>query len=257
YFGYQLAEGGWNAAVVDITAAHGIVGGIGPKAVELLSDLVRPAAIEHIGAGDAAYEVEVGWTDALLITGSVLGEPAWMCMVPVERASYAYEVASGSAEALGGRPVGRYAVESLRHQARSAAWGLDLSVCETPVEAGCGDLVKAGEHQKFRGCDALAAQGSKRVWRRLVSLAVEDPETLMWGDEPLFRDAVMVGRVTSAAYGYEQSRCLGMAVIERVDAPVDAAYIEEGCFEVEVGGRRYAATVCLVGVPTGVSGVLL
>jgi len=257
YFGGQLAGGDWNAAVADITQAYGIVGVIGAKSIELLSVLTGLKRVEPLGAIANAREVELGWADALLINGSVLDKAAWMCMVSVDQVSYAYDLISSSAETIGGRPVGHYATESLRHEACSPTWGLDLGIGETPVEAGHGDLVAAGGLREFRGRGALTAAEGKGVQRRLVSLALEDPETMIWGEEPVFRDGVIVGRVSSAAYGYGSLRCLGMAIIKRAEGPIDSVYVEEGHFEVQVGGRRCTAAVWLVGMPTGVSGVFL
>ena len=53
----------------------------------------------------------------------------------------------------------------------------------------------------FLGREALLTQKEAGVTRRLVQLRLDDPEPLLYHDEPVFRDGALVGRITSGMYG--------------------------------------------------------
>ena len=54
---------------------------------------------------------------------------------------------------------------------------------------------------------------------------------------------VPVGEVRAASYGHTLGGSVGLAMV--AGDPVDAAYLEEGEWEVDIAGRRYAAELSL------------
>ena len=67
---------------------------------------------------------------------------------------------------------------------------------------------------------------------------------MLWGGELVLRDGVAAGQVTSAAWGETLGRCAGLAYLWDPDgAPVDARWIGEGSYEVNVGGDVYPVAV--------------
>jgi 4-methylaminobutanoate oxidase (formaldehyde-forming) len=69
---------------------------------------------------------------------------------------------------------------------------------------------------------------------------LEDPEPLLLGDEPIYRDGVLVGRVTSGAYGHTLGRSVGMGYVGYPDG-VDAAFVRAGRWELEIALERHPA----------------
>ena len=93
----------------------------------------------------------------------------------------------------------------------------------------------------FIGHDALVAQREAGVDRRLVQFRLDDPEPLLYHDEPVFRDGTLVGRITSGMYGHTVGGALGMAYVGcEPDTP--RAQVLEGSFDVDVNGVRIPAT---------------
>lgn len=89
----------------------------------------------------------------------------------------------------------------------------------------------------------MKAEGPRR---RLVSFVVGDPELMLWGGELLLRDGVVVGHVTSAAWGETIGSCVGLAYALRVDGEVVRKdYLESGTYEVNVGGIIAPVTISL------------
>ena len=73
---------------------------------------------------------------------------------------------------------------------------------------------------------------------------IDDPEPLLLGDEPIYRDGVLVGRITSGSYGHTLGRSVGMGYVES-EGGVDSAYIRAGSYEIEIMTERHTATATL------------
>jgi len=59
----------------------------------------------------------------------------------------------------------------------------------------------------------------------------------------VLRNGVAVGSVRAASYGHTLGGAVGLAII--TGDPVDAAYLDEGAWEVEIAGKRYPVEVSL------------
>jgi 4-methylaminobutanoate oxidase (formaldehyde-forming) len=93
----------------------------------------------------------------------------------------------------------------------------------------------------FIGREALIAQREAGLTRRLVQFRLDDPEPLLYHDEPVFRDGRLVGRITSGMYGHTVGGALGMSYLgSEPDTP--RPQVIEGTFEVGVNGERVPAT---------------
>jgi 4-methylaminobutanoate oxidase (formaldehyde-forming) len=92
----------------------------------------------------------------------------------------------------------------------------------------------------FIGREALVSRRGQPLAKRLLTFVLEDPAALPWGDEPILRDGLVVGAVTSAAFGHTLGRAVAMGYV-REAAGVDERYVETGVFAVDVGGERVPA----------------
>jgi 4-methylaminobutanoate oxidase (formaldehyde-forming) len=92
----------------------------------------------------------------------------------------------------------------------------------------------------FRGRDALLAQREQPLRRRLVVFALEDPDAFVFGDEPLWRDGELVGRLTSGAYGHTLGRAIGLGYVTHAGG-VDERFLAAARWEVEIACERFAA----------------
>jgi 4-methylaminobutanoate oxidase (formaldehyde-forming) len=73
---------------------------------------------------------------------------------------------------------------------------------------------------------------------------LDDPEPLLLGDEPIWRDGVLAGRITSGAYGHTLGRSVGMGYVTHPDG-VDEAFARGARWELELATERFAATASL------------
>jgi glycine cleavage system aminomethyltransferase T len=82
--------------------------------------------------------------------------------------------------------------------------------------------------------------------RRLVSLVLDDPATMMWGGELVLRDGVAVGQVTSAAWGEALGATVGLAYVrDPCGEVITPDFLRSGAYQVNVGGEIRPATVHL------------
>ena len=131
------------------------------------------------------------------------------------------------------RPIGAFAMNSMRLEKGYRAWGLDLTTERTPLEAGLGFLVRSAD-RAFIGRDALLARGVQPDAWRMALLELEardglDPFTA----HSVFQDGTPVGIVTSGAFGHRTGKLLSLAYL-----------LPQACgedFRVEILGEKVAA----------------
>ena len=69
---------------------------------------------------------------------------------------------------------------------------------------------------------------------------------MIWGGELVLRDGIAVGQLTSGAWGEALRGCVGLGYIRDPAGDVlTPDVVRSGEYQVNVGGRRYPATVHL------------
>jgi glycine cleavage system aminomethyltransferase T len=92
----------------------------------------------------------------------------------------------------------------------------------------------------FIGRDALLQQKESGVDRKLVMFTLEDPEPLLYHDEPIFRNGDLVSEITHGAYAHLLGCSMGMGYIETPEGAEDE-WILEGEYSIDVAGGRVPA----------------
>ena len=234
---------GAHAFVTDVTSAYGQLNVQGPNSRVLLQKLTTTDLSNQAFPFRTAREIDIGFARVLCIRITYLGELGYELYVPAEQATHVYDqiVAAGREFAL--QHAGLKALASLRMEKGYRDYGHDIDNTDVPYEVGLGfalDLSKAGG---FIGKEAVLANKAKGpLTRRLVQVLVQDPEPLMYHAEVVRRDGVAVGYVRAASYGHTLGGAVGLAMIEP-KAPVDAAYLGSGAWQVEIAGKLYPASV--------------
>jgi 4-methylaminobutanoate oxidase (formaldehyde-forming) len=227
------------ATLTDVTSAFTVLGVMGPRSRELLRRLTSADLSTAVFPFGASREIDVGRGMARASRITYVGELGWELYVPSELAAAVYDDVVASGEGLGLRHAGYHAMDSLRMERGYRSWGHDIGIEDTPLEAGLAFAV-AFKKDSFIGRDALLRQRDKPLARRLVMFVLDDPEPLLLGDEPIYRDGVLVGRITSGAYGHTLGRSVGMGYVAYPDG-VDAAFVGAERWELEIATERFAA----------------
>ena len=227
----------------DVTSAFTVLGVMGPRARDLLSRLTGAELSNAAFPFGTAREIELGYATVRAARITYVGELGWELYVPAEFAMGVYEAVVAAGGDLGLRHAGYHAMDSLRLERGYRSWGHDIGGEDTPLEAGLGFAV-AFKKDGFVGRDALLRQRDRPLARRLVMFTLDDPEPLLLGDEPIWRDGVLVGRITSGACGHTLGRSVGMGYVTHADG-VDAAFLRTGRWELEIATERVPATAQL------------
>ena len=216
------------ASFADVRVANrtehlGILGLMGPEARTVLGALTdtdlgheafpwlsaRTLRVGTVEAGTA----RAGAVEVRALRVSYAGECGWELHVAMADLPALHEALRKAGAAVGLRPFGAYALNSLRLEKGYRAWGADLTTERTPLEAGLDHLVRT-EGREFPGREALLSRAASPSAWRLVLLSVE-PDG---GADPFYTHTVWrggraIGIVTSAAPGHRTGTVLALAYL--------------------------------------------
>src|SRR5450631_24356 len=202
-----------HVAVVDVSSAYAVLGVMGPRSRELFQRLTRSDLSDSAFPFATSQEVDLGHSTVRATRITYVGELGWELYVPTEFAVGVYEDLMEAGADLPLTAAGYYAINSLRLDKGYRAFGADLTPDHNPVEAGLRFTCKLGTDLDFIGRDAVERAAALGPRRRLVSVVVDDPDTMMWGGELVLRDGVAAGQVTSAAWGEALGSSVGLGYI--------------------------------------------
>ncbi len=239
----NLADGA-RVYLTDVTSGFGVLAVMGPRARKLLSR-VSDADFSNQAFPFGTYqEIDVGYARALALRVTYVGELGWELHLPTEFMVPVFDRLFEAGADLGLKLCGMHAMDALRSEKGYRHWGHDITPAETPLEAGLGFAVSFKKTTAFIGRDALERQRETGLTQRLVHVMLEQAEPMMFHDETIYRDGVIAGRITSAAFGYGFERPLGMGYIESgKDGAGDE--LTKDHFEVDIAGERVPATISL------------
>jgi sarcosine dehydrogenase len=221
-----------SVAIVDRTSARSVLTLCGPKSRDVLAALTDDPLANADFPYMSARELDLGVAPALALRVSYVGELGYELHVPVEYALDLYERLRAAGEPHGIADVGYRAVNSLRLEKHYVVWGSDITPDHNPYEAGLGLFVALGKGP-FLGRAALTGVSETGPRKRLTWFTAP-PELDLYGGEIVLAGGRVLGRVTSAGYGYAIDRNILAAYIA-ADEPPHAEYT------VEVMGSGYPA----------------
>ncbi len=233
-----------HAFLTDVSSAYGVLGVMGPRSRDLLSRLTDADLSNDAFPYMASREIALGYATVRATRITYEGELGWELYVPVEFMPRAYDAIVEEGEGLGLRHAGYHAMDSLRLERGYRSWGHDITDVDTPLEAGLSFAVAFDKGVDFIGREALLRQRDEGLRKRMVIFTIDDPGPLLLGNEPIYRDGVLVGRTTSGAYGHTLGRSVGMGYVENEDG-VDTDFVRSGSYEIEIAAERFSARASL------------
>lgn len=230
-----------HVTVTDVTSAEAVISIMGPRSREFLSTLTDADLSNEAFPFGTARQIDLGMAFVRAARTTYVGELGWELYVPTEFATHVYDVLVGAGDAFGLRHAGYHALNSLRIEKAYRHWGHDMSDEDTLLEAGLGFTAAWDKPGGFIGREALMRQREAGLRRRLAVFTLDDPAPLMYHNEPVWRDGILVGRITSAMFGHTIGRSIGLGYVRRDDGPVTAEWLAAGRYEVEIATERFAA----------------
>ncbi len=233
------------AAVVDVTSGFATFGVMGPNSRALLQSLTPDDLGNDAFPFGTSREIDLGYARVRASRITYVGELGWELYVPTEFAAGVFDAIVGAGDGHGLRLAGYHALNSLRMEKAYRHWGHDISPDENPVEAGLGFAVAWDKPGGFIGRAAAAAARDRGVHQRLTQFRLSATAPLLYHNEPIWRDGVLVGRITSGMFGHTADAPLGMGYVSAGAELATAEWIGAGIYEVEVAGERIASEASL------------
>jgi 4-methylaminobutanoate oxidase (formaldehyde-forming) len=232
-------EDGERVSIDDVSGAFATIGLWGPLARDVLGPATSDDVSDPALPLRTARTIHVGPAPVLAARLSYAGELGWELTTEAAWAVEVWDRLWATGAALGLEPFGYRALDSLRMEKGFRYYGTDLTMLETPYEAGLGAFVRL-DTGEFVGRAALQAARDAPVdetARRLRTLRIGGSDWLpVYGGEAVRANREVIGRLRSVAYGPTVSTTIGYAY-----CPATLADGTE--LEVDVFDERVPATI--------------
>jgi len=233
-----------NVFVTDVTSGYGQLNIHGPRSRELLQSITSADLSNEAFPFRTVREIDIGLARVVCARITYVGELGYELNIPSEQAVHVYDRVVEVGEKFGLRHAGLRALASLRLEKAYRDYGHDIDNMDDPYSTGLGFAVRVDKESDFIGKQAcIERKANSSYTHRLIQILLKDPEPQMIHQEIVLRNGEPVGEVRAAAYGHTLGGSVGLAMVQ--GDPVDAAYLEEGKWEVDIAGRIYPAAVSL------------
>ena len=170
-----------------------------------------------------------------------MGELGWELYIPTSFTLPVYDALCAAGKEFGLRHCGYHTLNSLRIEKAYRDWSHDIGPDDSPVEAGLAFTCAWDKPGGFIGREALLAQKAAGLpKRRLVQFLLEDPQAMLYHNEPIHRDGELNGRVTSAMFGHTLGAATALGYVTNPSGVSDE-YILSGKYSIQVADRRVGA----------------
>jgi 4-methylaminobutanoate oxidase (formaldehyde-forming) len=200
----QVRDGDAPVDIRETTEDLSVIGVWGPHARDILERVTGDDVSEGGFPFMSARTIEVGGASVFAQRVTYVGELGWELYVDPAWAGQVWDRLMAAGPEFGIRAGGYRALDSLRMEKGYRYYGTDLTLLDTPYEAGLGFCVNRDKWPSI----------NREITRRLRTLAVGDREYLpMYGGEAVTLDGQVVGRLRSCAYGFTVSRNLAYSYL--------------------------------------------
>ena len=235
-------------AAVDVSAMEATFVLMGPEAREFLAPLTHADLSNEAFPFGTMQQIDIGIALARAHRISYVGELGWELYVSADMAAYVFEQIDKRARETNLRYCGLHVLDSCRLEKAFRHFGHDITDEDHILEAGLGFAVKKDKERSkfgdFIGRDAVLALAEKGVSRRLMQFRLQDPEPLLYHNEPILRDGEIVGYATSGNYGHHLGGAVALGYVPCGQGE-SAKQMLESKYSIEVAGVRVDADASL------------
>ncbi len=232
-----------DVTVTDISQQWACLSVQGPntrKVLEKIVDTDLSTTGFEFGVGRFAA---VQGTECWLQRLSYVGELGWEIFVPVERAIQVFTAIQKAGTEFELCNAGLHALNSLRLEKGFRHWGHDIGAEDNLIQSGLGFTAKP-EAGDFIGREAFLTQKAAGVPnRRLVQFLLNDPEPMLYHNEPIVMNGEFVGYLTSGMYAHSLGASIGMGFVNQSELTKEA--LADAEFEIEIARERFSARASL------------
>jgi 4-methylaminobutanoate oxidase (formaldehyde-forming) len=217
----------------DITSARTCFGLWGPRARDILRSVTRDDVSNEAFPYMTAKQITIGNIPTLALRVTYVGELGWEFYAPSEYGEQLWDTLWEAGQPSGLVAAGYKAIDSLRLEKGYRYWSADITPDYTPYEAGLGFAVALNKSVDFMGKAALQKQKTSGITQKLCCVVLDDPDTIVFGSEPIRHAGKVVGWVTSGGFGYSISKSIGYAYLP-IELAGPGTRLSAECFGVEI-----------------------
>jgi 4-methylaminobutanoate oxidase (formaldehyde-forming) len=217
--------------LLDQTNDFAVLGLMGPKSAEIMQQL---AADELNQLGYFRYcQARIADIEVEAVRLSYVGEAGWEITCAADKALQLYDALAHA----GASPAGIFAQSSMRIEKRFLAFGHDLDTDINPFQARLGFAIDW--ESDFIGKSALSKIRHETPESRIVSIVLDSIEAQPLGNEPVYLNGNIIGKTTSAAFGYRVGKSVAIALV-KTGAEMNLDGLE---IEIDIARRHFSGYI--------------
>lgn len=216
--------------ISDETEEFAVLGLMGPKADSIVSELGAETLNQLPYFHHCSTRIQGISVEAVRL--SYVGEAGWELTCAVSDATKLYDLLHQA----GAKPAGIYAQTSMRIEKRFLAYGHDLDSDINPLQSGLEFAIDWDSG--FIGKRALLSQRGEMPTSQLVSIILDDSNAWPLGNEPVYYRSQIIGKTTSATFGYRVGKPVVIALVQTQDITLGQSNVE-----IDIAGTRYTGTI--------------
>jgi dimethylglycine dehydrogenase len=221
----------------NLTNAIGVLVVAGPKARTLLERVSETDFSNATFPWLTGQEIMVGQAPTMALRVNFVGELGWELHHPIEYQNHIFDALIEAGADLGLKPFGIRAMDSMRIEKSYRLIGTELSIEYAAYESGLDRFVHPNKGD-FIGRDALVRWRARGFSNAFVTVEVHDvTDADALGNNPIYKDARLVGRATGGNYGFRVEKSLALAMLRPEHAEVGTE------LEMDLLGTRHRVTV--------------
>lgn len=229
-----------SVSVIDVTSGYAVVEVTGPGARGVIAQTGRAGADQRNWYCEIEPAFETAGVIAILVREDRLVVPSWMLIVASEFACAVYEQLRESALSSGLRMMGQHARDALWTLSGCPIWSKGVTSVNTANESGLSYLVDLSEERQFIGRKAFERHRGSGSRYQLVSLEIQEPDAVLFGNEPIYCNGQWVGVIVQAAYALATEGAIGLGYVDASPAMM-TGNVTENEYSVMIAGRSVSA----------------
>lgn len=229
--------------VQDVSADYSCLALQGPNARKVLEKIAETDLSRELFLFGTGRYAKVAGVDIWIQRLSYVGELGWELFVPAADSVHVLKALQQAGSEFDICNVGLHAVNSLRLEKGFRHWGHDIGEHDSLIQAGLSFAAKP-DVADFLGRNAFVeAKAAGLPDRRLVQFKLDDPEPLLYHNEPIVMNGDIVGYLNSGMYGHAVGSAIGMGYVDVAGLTADK--IKDSAFEIEIAKERFSAQASL------------
>lgn len=210
----------------------------GPKSRDMLQRLTNASLATQDFPFMRSQMITLAGVEVLALRVSFTGDLGWELHCKTEDQATLYQALIEAGRDFDAGPVGGRALMSMRVEKGYGSWSREYSPEYWPQEVGLDRLCKMDKEFLNKAAAQKVMQEEAR--ENLVLLHIDEEAVTAsnadaTGNEPIFKDGVGIGKVTSGTYGYTVGMSLALAYVKGA-VPGDRV-------EVMILGKPHGATI--------------